>query len=166
MLIALSTSVRTAASALTLLGSESLPVVDIDNTIFLQALLFLLLFVVLNFVLFKPWLEVKERRAKRIGGALADATELRERAATSGAEYDARLAKARDQAMTIRSDRRREAEEQEAEIVAVARREAATALEGRKQTIAGEVDKARAELGSRVDALANDITARVLGRSA
>jgi F-type H+-transporting ATPase subunit b len=168
MLIALSSSVPVALTrpSLGLVASESLPVVDIDNTIFLQALLFLLLFVVLNFVLFKPWLEVKDRRAKRIGGALEDAAELRERATASGAEYSARLAKARDQAMTIRSDRRREAEEQEAEIVAVARREAATALEGRKQTIAGEVDKARAELGSRVDALANDITARVLGRSA
>ena len=163
MLIALSSSVHTTLMPL---GSGALPVVDIDNTIFLQALLFLALFVLLNFVLFKPWLEVKERRAKRIGGALEDAAELRERATASGAEYDARLAKARDQAMNIRSDRRREAEEQEAEIVGAARREAATALEARKATLAADVEAARTELGSRVDELANDITAQVLGRSA
>lgn len=164
MLTALSSSVRVALTPL--LGSESLPVVDIDNTVFLQALLFLFLFVVLNFVLFKPWLEVKERRAKRIGGALEDAAELRDRASASEAEYASRLAKARDQAMTIRSDRRREAEDAEAEIVGTARREAAANLDARKQSIASEVEQARGELGSRIDSLASDITAQVLGRSA
>lgn len=164
MLTALSSSVRVALTPL--LGSESLPVVDLDNTVFLQALLFLFLFVVLNFVLFKPWLEVKERRAKRIGGAIEDAAELRERATASEAEYALRLATARDQAMTIRSDRRREAEDQEAEIVGIARRAAATNLDARKQSIAVEVEQARTELSSRVDSLATDITTQVLGRSA
>ncbi len=168
MLTALSSSVHVALTvALTpLLASGSLPVVDIDNTIFLQALLFLFLFVVLNFVLFKPWLEVRERRAKRIGGALEDAAELRERATASEAEYATRLAKARDQAMTIRSDRRREAEDKEATIVGDARREAAAALDARKQTLTQEVEQARGELGSRVDSLAADITSQVLGRPA
>ncbi|MFO7563083.1 MAG: ATP synthase F0 subunit B [Enhygromyxa sp.] len=151
---------------LTALALESLPVVDIDNTIFLQALLFLFLMVVLNFVLFKPWLEIKERRAARIGGALEDAAELRERASASEADYAARLAKARDEAMTIRSERRREADEQEAEIVGAARRDAAASLDARKQTLAREVEQARAELGERVDSLARDITSQVLGRSA
>jgi F-type H+-transporting ATPase subunit b len=147
------------------LASES-PVVDIDNTIFLQALLFLFLLVVLNALLFKPWLEIKDRRAKRIGGALKDATELRERAAASEIDYAARLAKARDEAMTIRSDRRREADAQEATIVGDARREAAAALDARKQVLTGEVEQARAELGERVDSLARDITSQVLGRPA
>jgi len=149
-----------------LVASESLPVVDIDNTIFLQALLFLFLLVVLNFVLFKPWLEVKERRAKRIGGALEDAVELRERAATRELEYGSRLSTARDQAMATRSERRREAEEQQLEIVGDARREAAKNLSVRKQSIAVEVDQARTELGSRVELLARDISTQVLGRSA
>ncbi|HLT39112.1 MAG TPA: hypothetical protein VK034_22665 [Enhygromyxa sp.] len=151
---------------LTALASESLPVVDIDNTIFLQALLFLFLLAVLNFLLFKPWLEIKERRAKRIGGALEDAAELRERAAASERDYAARLVKARDQAMGIRSDRRREAEEREAEIVNVARRDAAASLESRKAMLSGEVEQARAELEGRVESLARDITTQVLGRSA
>lgn len=149
-----------------LVASESLPVVDIDNTIFLQALLFLFLFVVLNFVLFKPWLEVKERRAKRIGGALEDAAELRERAASREAEYGSRLSAARDQAIVSRSERRRAAEDQQAEIVSSARREAAVSLSARKQVIATEVDQARAELGGRVELLARDISTQVLGRSA
>jgi F-type H+-transporting ATPase subunit b len=151
---------------LTALALESLPVVDIDNTIFLQALLFLFLLVVLNFVLFKPWLEIKERRAKRIGGALKDAADLRERASTREAEYDTRLHLAREEAMLIRSQRRHEADEQEAKIVAEARHEAAEALEARKQVLTREVEQARTELGDRVDSLARDITSRILGRPA
>jgi F-type H+-transporting ATPase subunit b len=151
---------------LTALALESLPVVDIDNTVFLQGLLFLFLLVVLNFVLFQPWLEIKDRRAKRIGGALEDAAELRERATATEADYAARLAKARDEAMTIRSERRREADEKEAAIVGDARREAAASLDARKQALTREVEQARGELGGRVDSLARDITSQVLGRPA
>jgi F-type H+-transporting ATPase subunit b len=151
---------------LTALALESLPVVDIDNTVFLQGLLFLFLLVVLNFVLFQPWLEIKDRRAKRIGGALEDAAELRERATATEADYAARLAKARDEAMTIRSERRREADEKEAAIVGDARREAAASLDARKQALTREVEQARGELGDRVDSLARDITSQVLGRPA
>ncbi|KIG12306.1 ATP synthase F0 sector subunit b [Enhygromyxa salina] len=149
-----------------LVASESLPVVDIDNTIFLQAILFLLLFVVLNSLLFKPWLEVKARRAQQIGGALADATQLRTQAEQSGQEYEQRLAKARDEAMELRSDRRREAELEEAKIVGAARAEANQALDARKQALAQQTEQARGELGGQVSSLANEIAQQILGRSA
>lgn len=148
------------------LALESLPVVDIDNTLFLQALLFLFLLAVLNFVLFQPWLAVKERRTKRIGGAVEDAAELRERASAAERDYASRLAKARDEAMSIRSDRRRQADDAEASIVGDARREAAASLDARKQALSREVEQARTELGERVDSLARDITSQVLGRTA
>lgn len=149
-----------------LVASESLPVVDIDNTIFLQAILFLLLFLVLNSLLFKPWLEVKARRAQQIGGALSDATKLRGQAEEIGLDYQRRLTKARDDAMTLRSDRRREAEVEEAQIVGVARTKANSALEARKLTLAQETEQARGELGGRVGALASEISQQILGRSA
>lgn len=149
-----------------LVASESLPVVDIDNTIFLQAILFLVLFIVLNSLLFKPWLEVKARRAQQIGGALSDATQLRAQADEAGQEYERRLSKARDDAMVLRSDRRREAELEEAKIVGDARGEANTALDARKLTLAQETEQARAELGGRVNSIASQITEQILGRSA
>ena len=149
-----------------LVASESLPVVDIDNTVFLQGILFLGLFVVLHFLLFKPWLEVKERRAAKIGGAFAEAQDLRARATEAEAEYEQRLAAARDEAIGIRSDRRREAEAEEADIVGAARREAMAGLDARKAEIAGAAEQARRELGERVDSLADDITKQILGRPA
>ena len=148
-----------------LVASESLPVVDIDNTIFLQAILFLVLFIVLNSLLFKPWLEVKARRAQQIGGALSDAAQLRAQAEETGQEYERRLSKARDDAMGLRSDRRRDAEAEEAQIVGVARGEANAALDARKLTLAQEAEQARGELGGRVDSIASQITEQILGRS-
>ena len=149
-----------------LAASESLPVVDIDNTVFLQGILFLLMFVVLHFLLFKPWLEVRERRASKISGAIDEAKSLRERADAAGADYDARLSKARDEAMSLRSDRRREAEDEEQKIVTAARKEATTKLEARKQELAEQSEQARADLSSRVASLSDDVVQQILGRSA
>src|SRR5690242_16246321 len=93
--------------------AESSPVVDIDNTVFLQLILFLFLFAVLNVFLFKPWLEVRERRAKKIAGAAEEAQSLRSRAHEAAGTYDQRLAAAREQAMAARSESRRAAETEE-----------------------------------------------------
>lgn len=149
-----------------LAASESLPVVDIDNTIFLQAILFLALFLILQALLFKPWLEIRERRTQRIGGAFADAEKLREQADEAMVSYESRLARAREQAIVSRSDSRRAAEQAEAELVAVARSQAAEQLDARKRELVSQTETARAELQGRVDALAGDITQQILGRSA
>jgi F-type H+-transporting ATPase subunit b len=147
------------------LASESAPVVDIDNTVFLQMILFLFLFVVLNVFLFKPWLEIKERRAKQIGGATTEAQSLRTRARDASSEYEQRLAAAREQAMVVRSDSRRAAEAEEATIVGAARREATAEFDSYKRTLDQQAGEARAELGGRIEALAGDITKQILGRS-
>jgi F-type H+-transporting ATPase subunit b len=155
----------TTPTLVLLLASESAPVVDIDNTVFLQLILFLFLFVVLNVFLFKPWLELKERRAKQIGGATAEAQSLRSRARDASSEYEQRLAAAREAAMIARSESRRAAEAEEATIVGAARREATAELDTHKRALEQQAGEARAELGTRIDALAGDITKQILGRS-
>ncbi len=153
-------------TSLLLVASETIPVVDIDNTVFIQGALFLLLMVVLKFLLFDPWLATRDRRAARIGGAIEEASQLREAAAERQGDYDARLVKARDEAMSLRSEHRRGAEERETEIVSAARGAASESLDQTKAKIAKDVDAARGDLASRVESLATDITTRVLGRPA
>jgi F-type H+-transporting ATPase subunit b len=148
-----------------LLAFEAIPVVDIDNTIFIQGALFLLLIFVLDPLLFKPWLAARDRRAQRIGGAHEEAALMREQAQEKSVEYEARLRRAKDEAMTLRSDRRKVAEAEEATLVAAARQEAAEALDATKARISSEIDQARAELQGRVDSLAADVTKQVLGRT-
>lgn len=146
-------------------ASEALPVVDIDNTIFIQGAIFLVLIVVLKPLLFDPWLAARDRRSQRIGGAFEEAALLREQAAEKSAEYDARLRRAKDEAMSLRSDRRKAAEGEEAQLVAAARREASESLDATKTKISSDIEQARSELQSRVDSLATDVTKQVLGRA-
>jgi F0F1-type ATP synthase membrane subunit b/b' len=67
--------------------------------------------------------------------------------------------------MTLRSERRKTAEGEEAHLVAAARREAAESLDVTKTKISADIEQARAELQGRVDSLASDVTKQVLGRA-
>ena len=64
--------------ALLLMAAEAIPVVDVDNTIFIQGGLFLVLIFILKPLLFDPWLAARDRRAQRIGGAHEEAALMRD----------------------------------------------------------------------------------------
>lgn len=142
------------------------PVIDIDGTFFLQAGIFLGLMVVLQPLLFKPWLQAHARREESISGSLARAKTLRTEADELGRRYDERLDAARDQALTLRSQLRREEEIAQARRLAETREQAGSELDETRRRIAQESDTARTALGSRVDDLADQIANKLLGRTA
>ena len=59
-----------------LLVASSAPVIDFDGTAYVQLGIFLVLMAVLHPLLFKPWLETRERRVTSIAGAVAEADRL------------------------------------------------------------------------------------------
>jgi F-type H+-transporting ATPase subunit b len=144
----------------------ALPVVDIDGTFFIQGGLFLLMVFLLNGLLFKPWLEVQARRTQSISGALEKAEQMQLDATAKGDEYDAKLRAARDEAMGIRSDERKEGEREAAERLSAARDEARKSLDEARMRIEKETSEARSSLSGRVDELAKDIVSKILGRAA
>ncbi len=141
------------------------PVVDIDATIFVQAGIFLALVLVLKPVLFTPWLEAQAKRVASIDGAFDKAKSLRIEADALSSDYDAKLAQARDEALTMRSHMRREEEAAQAKALATARTLAGEELAANRVRIAAQTETARASLAGNVDALANQITEKVLGRA-
>ncbi len=159
-----------AMSPLTLLTSApalvaALPVVDIDATIFIQGGIFLALVFVLKPVLFNPWLEAQAKRLTSIDGAFAKAKSLRAEADELSADYDAKLAAARDEALTMRSHMRRDEETAQAKTLAEARNKASKELDDNRARLASQAEEAREALGGKVDELANSITEKVLGRA-
>lgn len=142
------------------------PVIDFDNTAFIQLGIFLILIPMLHYMLFKPWLAVQARRAERIDGALETSAKMQREARELGDEYDTRLSRAKDEALEMRSLRRRTGEKEHADQVADARIKAREQLDEARVRIKGEADEAREALGGRVDELAQEITAKVLGRTA
>jgi F-type H+-transporting ATPase subunit b len=143
----------------------AIPVVDIDNTIFIQGGIYLALIVILNPLLFKPWLEAQKRRHDSIEGAFDKAKRLKNDAAILSEEYDQKIAEARDRARDHRSKVRREEEGKQADKLGGIRDEATKKLEAERSRIAKESEAARQALSGRVDELANEITTKVLGRA-
>lgn len=143
----------------------AIPVVDIDGTFFIQGGIYIALVVILGPMLFKPWLEAQARRAEAVEGSLAKAKGMRAEADELSADYAVRLDAAREKAHGVRSEARKEEEAAQASKLATARSEANASLSVERERIAAETEKARTALGTKVDELADEITAKLLGRA-
>ncbi|MCB9701461.1 MAG: ATP synthase F0 subunit B [Myxococcales bacterium] len=141
------------------------PVVDIDGTAYLQLGIFLLLMLILHPLLFKPWLETRERREQAIAGAVAEAERLTGNASSLGDEYDKKLARVRDEAQGIRNDARKESEATRSRIVTDARASAGRELEVARETAAREAQEAREALQGEIEGLAAEVAGKLLGRA-
>lgn len=142
------------------------PVVDIDGTLFVQAGIFLGLVLILNPLLFKPWLATQARRAEAIEGAARKAVALREQADAMVSDYDAKISAAREKAQDLRGAARKEEDAKQAKVLADARTAAADQAAAARVTIAKQADEARAQLGGRVEELATTIADKLLRKDA
>src|SRR6476469_9830901 len=77
-------------------NSEAAVNVDVDATLFVQLLMFVVLLLVLKPLLFDPMMKLFEEREKRIEGTRHKASKEDERSAKALAEYEKVLAVARE----------------------------------------------------------------------
>ena len=140
------------------------PLIDIDLTVVVQFVLFLVLFVIGNRYLFQPYLQLRERRKARIEGARAEAERMTAEADAKLAAYEKSLAAAREKANEEGRKVRLEAAAHEREVTDAARRTAQQATDEAQATMRRETEAARAQLMPQADALARAITSKLLGR--
>jgi len=140
------------------------PLIDIDATVIVQFVLFLVLFVVANRLVFQPYLRLRERRREGIEGARAEADRMTAQADAKLAEYEKQLAVARERANEEGRKVRAEAAAHEREVTDKARAAAQTAIDEAQATVRRETDAARAQLLPQADALARAISSKLLGR--
>ncbi len=148
-----------------LLASASAPVVDIDGTIYIQAVLFLLLMALLHPLLFKPWLATQARREEAIEGTKRLAAEVNQTAERIAAEVDARLGDVRGRAEAIQSEAVKAGDQDRQRRLGEARSLAAAEQEVLRQRLTEQASAARATLSARIDELAHEVAAKVLGRA-
>jgi F-type H+-transporting ATPase subunit b len=148
-----------------ILASAAAPVVDIDGTIFIQAGIFLVLMAILYPMLFRPWLATRERREHAIAGTALQAGELRAEADRIGAEYDARLADVRGRATAVRSEAVKAGDADRQRRLAEVRQAANADMQALRERLVQQAAAARETLAARVDELAGDIAAKILGRT-
>jgi len=140
------------------------PLIDLDSTVFIQLVVFIITALILSRFLFKPFLEMRAARHQGIEGARDEAGRMDDQAKAQIVDYEARFTKAKAKANDERAKIRNEAAERERTITEAARKETETAIEGARQTLATEATSARAALAPRAQEIAGAIAQKILGR--
>lgn len=138
--------------------------IDIDLTVVVQFVLFLLLFFVANKFLFQPYLKLRARRTKETEGARVEADRMTAEADAKLADYEKQLALARSKANDEAAKVRSEAAANEREVTEKARVASVTALDQAQAKVRKDTEAARAELMPQANAIAKSIASKLLGR--
>jgi F-type H+-transporting ATPase subunit b len=140
------------------------PLIDIDYTVLIQLVLFGVLFLIANKLLFQPYLALRRRRKDGIEGARAEAERMTAQADAKLADYEKQLAQARGRANEEGRKVRTEAAAHEKQVTDAARAEAQKAIDEAGAKMRAETGAARAQLLPQADAIAHQIASKLLGR--
>jgi F-type H+-transporting ATPase subunit b len=150
--------------AILVVAASEHPLIDIDLTVLVQFGLFLLMLLLLNQLLFKPYLRLREKRQEGIEGARTEAERMTAEADAKLADYETSLDQARTKAAGEARKIRAEASAHEREVTGAARAKATKALDEAQARVRTETDAARATLMPQAEAIAKQIASKLLGR--
>jgi F-type H+-transporting ATPase subunit b len=136
---------------------------DIDATLPLMALQFLLLVAILNVVFYKPLGKALDDRAQYIRNQIGQAQERKEKAQAIALQYEQELKDVRRQSQGIIATAQAEAEKLVAAEVQKAQQEVQEKKEAAATKMAADKAQALASLEQQVDDLSHQIIAKLLG---
>ena len=132
----------------------------------LWVIVFLLLTTfLLNTLIFKPVLKVIEARVKAVSDARDLAQSAADRATVAGNEYTQKLNSARSEVYRQMDDKRRQAMDKRAALLADTRATVEQELANATSQVKQQTADARATLDREADTLAGAIVSRILGRA-
>jgi len=137
--------------------------IDLDITLLIQLVNFLIVLVGLNALLIRPIRDIIKQRQNKMLGLLGDAEQFVEASDSKIKNYENALADARKTAVAEREKVKEAALAQEAEIVAKATAEAHATIAASREKVATDVVKAMDNLKGQVGVLAEQAMAKVLG---
>ncbi len=133
------------------------------SEVFWTAINIFILFFGLSYMLFNPVRDVLEKRKQKIAGELESAAEAQKSAEALKAEYEKRLSEVSKEADAILEEARRKGKAREAEIIAVAKAEAARSVERGNREIALERTKALDDMKQEIISIASLMAGKVVG---
>ncbi len=136
---------------------------DLDATLPVMAIQFLLLALILNALFYKPLGKAIDERDEYVRNNQLQAKERLTKAENLAHQYEEELAGARRQAQTIIADAQAEADKIAAEKIAEAQKEAQIQREQAAQEIEQQKQQALASLEQEVDGLSRQILEKLLG---
>ena len=139
--------------------------IDINITLLIQLVNFIVLLIVLNFILFKPIRQVMQEREQGISSALGDARNASDRMQSILDQYNASLADAKQKAATLYNTVYQQGLDAQRDMIAAERAKAGEMLDKARTEIAAATATARGELKTEAEKLSQDITSKLLGRA-
>ncbi|HNU85964.1 MAG: ATP synthase F0 subunit B [Pseudomonadota bacterium] len=139
--------------------------VDINATVFIQLVNFLLLIWILNQVLYKPLLRVMDRRKEILDKAQEEVKTVQETIDGRVAEYEEKIRSAKMEAMGQKGDLAKEGSEAAKAITDKAKGEIAGMMGEFQAKLEKELASARELLRSQSLRISSEIAEKVLGRS-
>ncbi|HID62693.1 MAG TPA: F0F1 ATP synthase subunit B [Anaerolineae bacterium] len=145
---------------------EALGALGINGPFLLSQIVnFLILFLALRFLLWKPMLKMLNERKQRIAQGLEDAEQARKDRERAQAEYEERIKQAEQEREKILSKAAEEAEQAKAEALAQARAQAERIVAEGKEAVERERQQMLAELRSQVAALSIAAANKLIGEA-
>ena len=149
---------------MTLASAAEHPLIDIDNTAFVQFGIFVVMAFFSTQLLFKPYLRMREQRDEGMDGARKQAESLSAEADAKLADYEEKLASARARAQEERRKIRGEAADHLQSITEKARASAQKAVLAANEKVQTETESARSDLMPKAESLAGEMVTKLLGR--
>jgi F-type H+-transporting ATPase subunit b len=140
--------------------------VSLDNSIFPAIVIFLLLIIVMNQLLYKPLMKVLAERENRTSGLVRQAQEDLNHHLGLFEKYQASIKNARMEGYRLQEQFRAEAQKKRAEVLAQSRANAEKLIKDSRDSLQSQIEAAKQQLTSEAQELAQRITATILGRSA
>jgi len=136
-------------------GEEN--ILSIDKTVVIQLIIFLVAIYILNKLIFKPFLEVVDKREKLTTGTIEEAIKLEQRANKIIEEYKHKLEEARSLALLERIKMRQEADNAAQDIIETTRSETDSMINKAKINIQNQFEKTQESIEVQIESLGNVI---------
>jgi F-type H+-transporting ATPase subunit b len=138
--------------------------ISLDFSVVYQIILFVLLWLILNRVLFRPYVTLLEERERKTSGARHDTAGLEQAGARLKAEYDEKIAHAQAAGGATKEAILQEARQRREQVLGQARQEAASTLEGVRREVETQMVKERQLAASEVALVSQQMVSKILGR--
>ncbi|MBN2284083.1 MAG: ATP synthase F0 subunit B [Deltaproteobacteria bacterium] len=138
--------------------------IDLNYTLWIQMVNFLVLIFILYVLLYKPILNIIDKRESVIDESKERVRSLEQAAGDKMAQYDEQLRQARSEAAGQRDELKEEGSQTAKQIMQAARNEIAETISDLKAKMEREREEARAILREKTKDIALEISEKVLGR--
>jgi F-type H+-transporting ATPase subunit b len=140
-------------------------VININVSLFVQLVNFILLLIILHFILYKPILNRIRQRQAALDADRQKAQELEDKVVQEEKRHQEEMSNARQIAAQDKAGLVAEAKQKESEILGNARAEANRIVEDMRSTIQSEAEEVRKTLRDQMTPLAQSIAEKILGRA-